>query len=194
MQQMNFPEKRYDVIVIDPPWQMSKIKTRHRPYQIDMDYNVMGIEDITKLPIGNIAKDDSWCFLWATQKYLFIARDILESWGFKYLILMTWKKTFGISEGMNLFGFVWNSEFVLVGHKGNLKAWNKHQKLIKTSFEAENKKHSEKPNEFYRMIEHLGKDRIDLFARSRRNGWDVWGNECNNDISLKELKQKVEEL
>ena len=32
-------------------------------------------------------------------------------------------------------------------------------------------------NKFYSLIEPLGKDRIDLFARTTRLGWDCWGNE-----------------
>ena len=36
---------------------------------------------------------------------------------------------------------------------------------------------SKKPDKFYQMIEPLGKDRIDIFARNKRQGWDVIGNE-----------------
>ena len=43
-------------------------------------------------------------------------------------------------------------------------------------------KHSEKPHEFYGLIEGLYKTgkRIELFARNAREGWDAWGNEVTN--------------
>ena len=43
--------------------------------------------------------------------------------------------------------------------------------------ELKNIKHSKKPDKFYEQIEPLGKKRIDIFARNKRSGWDVWGNE-----------------
>ena len=53
----------------------------------------------------------------------------------------------------------------------------KGKKLIPLCFQAENIKHSKKPNKFYELVETLGNNRIDLFARNKRSGWDVWGNE-----------------
>jgi len=37
--------------------------------------------------------------------------------------------------------------------------------------------HSRKPDIFYEWAETFGDKRIDMFARNKRNGWDVWGNE-----------------
>ena len=173
----DFPRKKYDLIVVDPPWQIKKVTHPARPNQICMDYPLMPFEEIKKLPIERIAESKSWCFLWATQKWLFKARDILDSWGFKYLLLMTWKKLAGRSEGMPLYGFRWNSEFILVGYKGKIPLWVKGAPLIKACFEGINIRHSQKPKEFYDAIQNLGQKRIDLFARKKRPGWDAWGNE-----------------
>ena len=30
------------------------------------------------------------------------------------------------------------------------------------------------------MIQDLGDERLDIFARNTRDGWDVWGNEVNS--------------
>jgi len=165
------------VIVIDPPWNIKKLTHKARPNQIKMDYNTMSMDEIKSLNISDIADDNSWCFLWTTQKYLFEAKKVLEGFGFKYMFLMTWKKCAGISEGMPLFGFRWNSEFVLVGSKGKKKLWVRGNPLIKMCFEGINIRHSQKPDEFYNMIEKLGDKRIDIFARNKRIGWDVWGDE-----------------
>jgi N6-adenosine-specific RNA methylase IME4 len=171
-----FPDKKYQIIVVDPPWPIKKITRRMRPNQVKMDYSLMTLEQIRSLPVNKLATDKSYCFLWTTQKHLFIAKDILDSWGFARLLTMGWIKKYGKSSGMPLFGFRWNLEFIHVGIKGHLPALPK-QKLIPAGFCAINYGHSKKPDEFYKAIEHLGTSRIDLFARKQREGWDVWGNE-----------------
>lgn len=177
-------ENKYNLIVIDPPWEIKKLTHKDRPNQINMDYPMMSLERIKGLPLKDLSQDNCWCFLWTTQKYLFESREILEGWGFKYLLLMTWKKLAGRSEGMPLFGFRWNSEFILVGYKGKIPLWVKGKPLIKACFEGINIRHSQKPDEFYNAIKELGDIRIDIFARNKREGWDVWGNEVESDIKL----------
>jgi len=46
--------------------------------------------------------------------------------------------------------------------------------------------HSKKPNEVGdRIVELMGDlPRIELFARQKTEGWDVWGNEVESDITL----------
>ena len=176
--------KSYQIIVIDPPWDVKKLTHPARPNQVRMDYPVMTLDQIAKLPIEHLAAEQSWCFLWTTQRYLFDAKPILEAWGFKYLLTMVWEKTFGKSAGMPLYGFRWNAEFVLVGYKGKINLWIKGKPLIPAVFQAENIRHSEKPARFYDMLEPLGNPRIDLFARRKRFGWDCWGNEVESDITL----------
>ena len=50
--------------------------------------------------------------------------------------------------------------------------------------------HSKKPNEAKRRIVELVGDlpRIELFAREKTDGWDVWGNEIASDITLAERR------
>jgi len=175
--------KKYDVIVVDPPWEVKKVRHRDRPNQIEMDYPTMPIGRIAALPIDMLASDRCWCFLWTTQRYLFDARDLLTKWGFRYLLTMVWEKTYGKSAGMPLFGFRWNAEFILVGYRAKPEMWPK-RPLIPVVFQAQNVRHSQKPDRFYELVEPLGVSRIDMFARRKRDGWDVWGNEVENDIDL----------
>jgi N6-adenosine-specific RNA methylase IME4 len=172
-----FPDKKYDVIVCDPAWQIKKIANKQRPNQVNMDYSMMSLEEIKSLPVQDIAKDDCWLFLWTTQKYLFESKNVLEHWGFNYLCMSVWEKTFGRSAGMPLFGFRWNAEFIAIGYKKKPKLFVKGKKLIPLVFQAENIKHSKKPDKFYELIDSLGSDKIDLFARNKRTGWDYWGDE-----------------
>jgi len=173
----------YDIIVIDPPWDLKKLTHKKRPNQIGFDYNTMSNEEIKKLPIGEMLADSGLVFLWSTQKYLWDARDILKHWGFKHLLTMIWEKTYGKSSGMPLYGFRWNGEFILVGYKNKPELWPK-RKLIPAVFQAENIGHSIKPQKFYDMVSVLGDKRLDMFARKKREGWDVWGDEVESDINL----------
>ena len=175
--------RKYQIIVVDPPWQVKKIKNKQRPNQVKMDYPMMSIDDISNLPINSIADENSWLFLWTTQKYLWESKPILNKWGFNHKMVMVWEKTYGRSAGMPLYGFRWNAEFILVGTKGKKEMFPK-RPLIPAVFQAENIRHSEKPQKFYSMVEKLGETRIDIFARKKRDGWDVWGNEVESDIDL----------
>jgi N6-adenosine-specific RNA methylase IME4 len=48
-------------------------------------------------------------------------------------------------------------------------------------------KHSEKPEAFQDLVEQVSPGPyLELFARRRRLGWDVWGNEVASDIDLPE--------
>lgn len=177
--------KKYQIIVADPPWQITKIKKRVRPNQVEMDYPMMTLDEIRELPISKIAADSSICFIWTIDKYLYETPKILEVWGFKYHLTMAWNKT----NGLAMYGFNRQTEFIVVGLRGKHEAYPK-RKTIRTSFTAKSPYHSRKPDEFYQMLDVLDGERIDLFARSSRSGWfgakqwDVWGNEVKSDIEL----------
>jgi N6-adenosine-specific RNA methylase IME4 len=48
-------------------------------------------------------------------------------------------------------------------------------------------KHSEKPQKFRDLIIELCGDlpRLEMFARQKAEGWDVFGNEVENSITIK---------
>ncbi len=74
-----------------------------------------------------------------------------------------------------------NAEVCLLATRGNPKrfAANVHQVIISRIEE-----HSRKPEEARTRIEQLMGDvlKIELFARRKADGWDVWGNEVESDI------------
>ena len=53
-------EKKYQVIVVDPPWKVKKIQNKQRPNQVEMDYPMMSLEQIKALKVESIADDNSW--------------------------------------------------------------------------------------------------------------------------------------
>jgi N6-adenosine-specific RNA methylase IME4 len=144
-----------------------------------MDYSMMEIDEIKNLPVHSIADIKCICFIWTIDKYLYQTPSVLNSWGFKYHLTMAWDKT----NGLAMYGFNRQTEFIVVGLKGKHNAYPK-RATIRTSFAAKSPYHSAKPDAFYWMLDGLPYNpRIDLFARKQRQGlfiknqWDVWGNE-----------------
>ena len=76
-----------------------------------------------------------------------------------------------------------NAETCLLAVRGHPKRQSKdvHQVII-----SHVEEHSKKPDEVRERIERLMGDvpRIELFARQKADGWDVWGNEVINDVEL----------
>ena len=171
--------KKYQIIYADPPWDVKKIKRKSRPNQIEMDYPTMSLEEIKSLPIQNISEDNSVLFLWTTHAYLPKAFEVMSTWGFKYQRTITWDKR----NGMCLFGFHHRTEFLLFGYKGKIEMYPR-RKAFPTMVEARSKRHSSKPQIFRDLILPFGDKRIELFAREKTEGWDVWGNEVESDINL----------
>lgn len=174
---------KYKTIVIDPPWEIAKIKRKVRPNQMQMDYPMMTLQEIKDMPIGEISDEQSHCFLWTIDKYLYESKEVLEGWGFKYHCTLAWNKTNGIS----LYGINRRVEFVLVGLKGKHEAYPK-RKTIPAAFTAKSPRHSQKPQEFYDFLDVLEGPKVDVFARQEREGWDVFGNEVENSISLPNIE------
>lgn len=171
--------KKYQIIYADPPWDVKKIKRRVRPNQVKMDYPTMKLDEIKALPVKKIAEDNCVLFLWTTHAYLPKAFDVINEWGFKYQRTITWDK----GNGMCLFGFHHRTEFLLFGYKGRIAMYPR-RKAFPTLVEAKSSRHSEKPQVFRDLIQPFGQTRIELFARVKTEGWDVWGNEVENDITL----------
>jgi len=171
---MDIWNNKYDVIVIDPPWDIGKIIRKVRPKQgPTLDYPTMSIGEIASLEIKKIATDDCVLFLWTINQYLGTAIDLVSFWGFRFHLLITWDK----QNGMCLFGFHRRTEFVLVGFKGKIEMYP-HRKAMPTIItESSWGKHSVKPDIFYQWAETFGDKKVDLFARRQRPGWDCWGNE-----------------
>ena len=60
-----------------------------------------------------------------------------------------------------------------------------------TGFYAPKGIHSAKPEEMRKMIEKVSyAPRIELFAREKHEGWDVWGDEIASSIELASNKEE----
>jgi len=192
--------KKYQIIYADPPWKYGskelygdkingyKNGQRKRFANIERKYKTMKVEDICNLPVIDIIDNDCACFLWVTDSHLKQGIKVLESWGFKYkTIAFVWLKKY--HTGTRVYNFApWtlkSTEICLFGTRGTMGKYKKCNN-VKQLVEAERTKHSKKPDEVRNRIEKLFGDlpRIELFAREKTKGWDVWGNEVESDIKL----------
>ena len=179
--------KKYQIIYADPPWEMKKIERRVRPNQKGFDYSTMNVEEIATLKVPT--NENAFLFLWTTQTYLPRAFEVMKAWGFNYHLTITWDKM----NGMTLFGFHRRTEFLLFGYKGQKPKMFQHKNSFPSLVQVSSKKlrHSEKPAIFRSLIEQYCGDlpRLEMFARTATEGWDVWGNEVKNDIELTQPQQ-----
>jgi N6-adenosine-specific RNA methylase IME4 len=174
--QLSLPDKRYGVILADPEW---RFKTYSRETGMDRaadnHYPTSTTEAICARPVASIAADDCVLFLWATVPMLPDALTVMKAWGFEYKSHCIWLK----DKCGTGYWFRNQHELLLVGTRGNIPA-----PAMGTQFSSVNQaavgEHSEKPVSFYAMIETYFPTlpKIELNARSAREGWDRWGNEA----------------
>ena len=174
-----FPNKKYKIIYADPPWSYEdKLQSPSVWGSVEDHYNVMETEEICKLPVNEIADKDCILFIWGTWPKLPDCLKVIESWGFLYRTVgFVWVKMFNgrFHKGMGRWTRS-NTEFCLLAKKGKPE---RKAKYISQLITSELRGHSVKPNTVREKIIELCGDlpRIELFARTKVNGWDVWGND-----------------
>lgn len=179
--------KKYQIIYADPPWSYNDKMSGHS-FSLDHEYETQSKDWIANLPVGGVADKDCCLFLWAVSPQIPEALEVMRAWGFKYkTVAFCWsKKTVNGKEIANLGRWTMgNVELCLLGVKGKPNSLRKDRTVRQLVIE-ERTKHSKKPQEVRRRIEQLLGDtpRIELFAREKTPGWDVWGNEVESDIQL----------
>jgi len=185
--------KKYQIIYCDPPWGFRGYDLKSEARYVGNKYAVMNLEDIQNLPINSIADDDCILFLWVTMPKLNECWELIKKWGFEYkTVAFTWvkrnKKSPSWFWGMGRWTRA-NAELCLLATKGKPKRINAGiHSVVDTPIRA----HSQKPDEVRERIVRLVGDlpRIELFAREKTPGWDVWGNEVEGDIDLQVKRGK----
>ena len=188
--------KKYQVIYADPPWEYSFPGTRA---DVGEDYPTMRTVDICGFPFGDFADEDCTLFLWGIWTKIEDSLRAIRAWGFEYKTVgFVWVKTrrtvdmnqpafFPVESFAEFFGMgMWtrsNTEFCLIATRGNPKPVSHSVRQIIYSPLRE---HSRKPDEARKRIVELMGDlpRVELFAREKTEGWDVWGNEVESDIEI----------
>ena len=167
----------YDLIMADPPWLFENWSKGGEHKNATAKYDCMSMADIRALPVADLASPDSVLWLWATNPMLPEQIDCLKHWGFKYCTAGHWvKKTvhgklaFGTGYMLRCAG-----EPFLIGTIGKPET----ARNVRSVIEGLAREHSRKPEESYKAAELMMPHarRLELFSRTKRAGWDVWGNE-----------------
>ena len=85
-------------------------------------------------------------------------------------------------------------EILLIGLRGKFSPPIP-QMRDRSVYKEKRTKHSKKPEYFRNWITKCFPlaTKIELFARQKTEGWDVWGNEVESDINLTPIKGKESE-
>jgi len=168
-----FPTGKYRVIYADPPWKYNDDLIENYG-AAEKHYPTMTIDELCNLPVKDLADENAVLFLWVTSPLLEDSFKIIHSWGFTYKTSFIWDK---VKHNMGHYNSV-RHEILLVCTRGSCTPDAK--KLFDSVQSIERSdKHSEKPEEFRQIIEklyHHG-NKLELFARNKTEGWEVYGNE-----------------
>ena len=186
---------KYGAILADPAW---RFKTWSKATAVQKrgskttylasvaHYKTMTLEDLRALPVGDLAAENSVLCMWICWPMLLEAITVIEAWGFSYkTCAFCWMKADASQVDLfaddltprMLMGY-WtraNSEPCLLATRGKPKRINAD---VRQGIISPLRDHSRKPDGIHERIERLvSGPYCELFARQKRPGWDVWGNE-----------------
>lgn len=192
------PNKKYDVIYADPPWDYggkmqydkSTIKSENIGFKknifisaANFKYPTIKLKQFMELDVKLIASDDCILFMWTTGPQMFNSIKLGESWGFEYkTVAFVWDKQMHNPGRYTLS----QTEFVLAFKKGKFPV-PRGARNVKQLISLKRGKHSEKPEEIIDNITKMfpKQQKIELFARKNFIGWD------NLRLEIPESKIKI---
>ena len=196
----DLPNKKYDIIYADPPWdyggKLQFDKSSKSADEINLQkkifissanfkYPTVKTKDLMKIPIQEIAKDDCLLFMWVTNPHLAQGLELAKAWGFEYrTVAFVWDKMVH-NPGQYTMSYC---ELCLVFKKGKIPT-PRGARNIKQLVRVPRGAHSEKPKEVLEGIEKMfpSQEKIELFARNKPDGWDVWGLDVREELGRKNV-------
>lgn len=165
----------YRLVYADPAW-----LTPNGRRQIDgRRYPKLRTSDVLSLPVEQLLQDNAVLLLWVTWPHLADGVEVIEAWGFKYISGMPWVKTTKDGSRLHPGMGVWVrecSELLLIGKRGKVDpGMRKAPYGVHLEPRQANSRKPEAVPELW--LERIGGPAIELFARRKRPGWSVWGNE-----------------
>lgn len=168
-------KKKYRTIIADPPWNINQTGKRGAARH----YELMTLDRIKAMPVADLCDMNSaHIYVWVPNGLLQEGLDVIKAWGFTFRSPIYW-----IKPRLGLGNYIRNASetllFATCGH-APVKFHAQPNWLF-----APLQDHSHKPEEQYAIIERLSDGPyLELFARRRQPGWDVWGNEIDSDIVI----------
>jgi N6-adenosine-specific RNA methylase IME4 len=184
----DLPKNHFGAILADPPWNFSAWASPYSKGTAQLHYRTMNDADIYEMPIAEMAAENCVLFLWACWPKIKEAFQTIDAWGFTFkTCAFCWLKADATQIQMfedeivpdMLLGY-WtrsNSEVCLLAIRGKPKRINAD---VRQGIIAPRREHSRKPDGVHERIERLvAGPYLELFARQKRPGWTVWGNETD---------------
>ncbi|NXG56612.1 METL4 protein, partial [Hemiprocne comata] len=177
-------KKKYDVIVIDPPWENKSVKRSNR-------YSYLSSWQIKQIPVPALAAPNCLVVTWVTnrQKHLrFVKDELYPHWSVKTLAEWHWVKITRGGEFVLPLDSLHKKpyEVLVLGRvQGDVKeALRKSEDVLpvpehKLIVSIPCSLHSHKPP-LTGVLEEFIKPHVEcleLFARNLQPGWTSWGNE-----------------
>jgi N6-adenosine-specific RNA methylase IME4 len=178
--------RRFATVLVDPPWQFQnrtgKVAPEHRRLA---RYGTMTLDQIKALPVSQIVAPVSHLYLWVPNALLPAGLAVMDAWGFTYKSNIVWHKIRkdGKSDGRGV-GFYFRNvtELILFGTRGKNARTRAAGRRQVNYLATRKREHSRKPDEQYEIIESCSPGPyVELFARGKRHGWDIWGNQAHED-------------
>ena len=168
-------------IIADPPWNQTgggKIKRgADRHYKLmKTDECIITVADmLDSVEYENQLAENLHFYLWVTNNQVPDGLELFNKLGFTYKTNVCWvKDRFGIG-----YYFRGQHELMLFGVRGNGARVKTGDNGIPSVIHAKRRKHSQKPAEFYDLVERRSEgDYLYLFSRQApRDGWHMIGDE-----------------
>lgn len=186
------PPSGFGVIYADPPWAFRTFSGENMtPHRCAEDhYRTMKLVEMQALPVGDLAARDCALFMWVVGSHLAESIELARAWGFSFKTdAFYWLKqrlidadqadpfTGDIAELRMGLGY-WTRKQIepcWLFTRGNPRRISKG---VRQTIIEPRREHSRKPEEARVRIEQLvAGPYLELFGRSPRSGWTVWGNE-----------------
>jgi N6-adenosine-specific RNA methylase IME4 len=177
----------YRTIMADPPWRFNNRSNRASP-DFTGAYKTMALDQICSLPVQDLVYGDAWLFLWVPASFRDQAAVVIDAWGFVATgSEIIWVKG-RVARDKPIY-HIGLGNYVRMAHEILLIAKRGRPPCKRTSqpsvFFAPRRRHSQKPDEIYPIIEGIADGPyLELFARQRREGWDGWGDQIDSDPSV----------
>lgn len=174
---------KFGAILADPPWRFQNSTGKVAPEHKRLArYPTLSLSEIKELPVAMFAADVSHLYLWVPNALLPDGLDVMKSWGFNYKGNIVWYKIRkdGGPDGRGV-GFYFRNvtEVILFGTRGkNARTLAPGRRQVNMIAQRK-REHSRKPDEIYPIIEECSPGPfLELFARTKRRGWTIWGNQA----------------
>lgn len=168
---ISFPNKKYQIIYCDPPWEFGSITKlgNARNY-----YKTLTFKELSKLKLPF----DKNCllFMWIVNSRMASCIQVARDWGFKYVnVGFVWYK-----PNRTLCGYYTmnQTELCLIFKRGKIPLPRGSRNQAEFLCERATK-HSVKPDEIRDRIMRMfpSQSKIELFARKKVENWDAWGDQ-----------------